>query len=163
VTSKSRKQDRDGPYRRIIARNKRARHDYAVEQTYEAGLMLLGSEVKTLRGGKASIKEAHARIRRGEAWLLNCNIPEYSFSNQFNHAPKRERKLLLHRSELRKLEAKTKIGGYTLVPLEIYFDERGKVKVLIGLARGKRQHDKRQSLRLAEHEREMGRQARETD
>ncbi len=147
----------DGPFRRVVARNRRARRDYHVEDTVEAGLVLLGSEVKSLRGGKGSIQEAYARIRDGEAWLLGAHVPEYAWSNRFNHEPLRDRKLLLRAAELRRLQIKTQRAGYTLVPLELYFNDRGRVKVLLGLARGKRLVDRRESIRRADAAREMAR------
>jgi len=146
-----------GPFRRVVARNKRARHDYHLVEEWEAGVVLVGSEVKTLRGGKGSIAEAYARMRGSELWLLGANIPEYREANRFNHEPTRDRKLLLHRQELRKLEIKLRKGGCTVVPTEIYFDERGKVKVRVALATGKRQHDKRQDMRTADAQRDLDR------
>jgi len=150
----------DSSFRKVVARNKRARRDYDVEETVEAGLVLLGSEVKSLRGGKGSIREAHARILDGEAWLVGAHIPEYIFSNRFNHEPLRDRKLLLHATELKRLWIKTRRSGYTLVPLELYFNERGRAKVLLGLGRGRRLADKRQAMKQADADREMDRALR---
>ncbi len=151
------KKPHDGPFHRVVARNKRARRDFQIEETLEAGIVLLGSEVKSLRSGQGSIREAYARIRNGEAWLLGAHIPEYAWANRFNHEPLRDRKLLLRAAELKRLWIKTARAGYTLVPLELYFDERGHVKVEIGLARGKRQSDRRQAIREADAAREMDR------
>ena len=146
-----------GAYRKVVARNKRARHDYFLGESWEAGLILLGSEVKSLRGGRASIGEAYARMRGDELWLINANIPEYAHANRFNHDPTRDRKLLLRRAELNKLAQRTKKSAGTIVPLELFFNERGKVKITIALGTGKRQHDKRQTLKRADAQREMDR------
>lgn len=131
---------------KLIASNKRARHDYHILDTYEAGLVLTGSEVKSLRMGRASLNEAFIFIEAGEAWLEHAYIPEYLNGSWTNHAPRRKRKLLLHRQEIDKLFSKTRDGGITIVPLKLYFLD-GRVKVEIGLAKGKREYDKRQTLR----------------
>ena len=130
---------------KVIARNKKARHEYAIEATYEAGIVLTGTEVKSLRDGKASLVDAYAVIKDAEVWLQGVHIAEYSQGTWTNHTPRRNRKLLLNRSEISKLIGKTKETGLTLIPLEMYFKD-GKVKVEIGLARGKKTYDKRQTL-----------------
>ncbi|MER6943225.1 SsrA-binding protein SmpB [Nonomuraea sp. NPDC000554] len=145
--------------RKVIAQNKRARHDYHVDDTFEAGLVLQGTEVKSLREGRASLTDGYATIDGGEAWLLNVHIPEYSQGTWTNHAARRKRKLLLHRKEIEKLAAKTKEGGLTIVPLSLYFKD-GKAKVEIGVARGKKDWDKRQSLAEQQAKREMARALR---
>ncbi|MGW0801702.1 SsrA-binding protein SmpB [Nonomuraea sp. NPDC002799] len=145
--------------RKVIAQNKRARHDYHVEDTFEAGLVLQGTEVKSLREGRASLVDGYASIDGNEAWLLNVHIPEYTQGTWTNHAARRKRKLLLHRKEIDKLAAKTKEGGLTIVPLALYFKD-GKAKVEIGLARGKKDWDKRQSLSEQQAKREMARAMR---
>ncbi|GAA2286712.1 SsrA-binding protein SmpB [Nonomuraea roseoviolacea subsp. roseoviolacea] len=145
--------------RKVIAQNKRARHDYHVEDTYEAGLVLQGTEVKSLREGRASLIDGYATIDDGEAWLLNVHIPEYSQGTWTNHAARRKRKLLLHRKEIAKLAAKVKEGGLTIVPLSLYFKD-GRAKVEIGVARGKKDWDKRQTLAEQQAKREMARALR---
>ena len=132
---------------RYVAQNRRARHDYQIEDTLEAGLVLQGSEVKVLRQGQASITEAYADEEGGELFLVNANIPEYRASAGFNHQPKRARKLLLHRKEMNRLLGAIRREGMTVVPLAIYFNERGRAKVELGLARGKKKADKRQAER----------------
>ncbi|MEW1837591.1 SsrA-binding protein SmpB [Nonomuraea angiospora] len=145
--------------RKVIAQNKRARHDYLLEDTFEAGLVLQGTEVKSLREGRASLVDGYASVDGGEAWLLNVHIPEYSQGTWTNHAARRKRKLLLHRKEIDKLAAKTKEGGLTIVPLTLYFKD-GRAKVEIALARGKKDWDKRQSLAEQQAKREMARALR---
>jgi SsrA-binding protein len=142
--------------RKLIAQNKKARHDYAIEDVYEAGLVLTGTEVKSLRAGRASLVDAYANIKDGEVWLQNAHIPEYDQGSWTNHEPRRPRKLLLHRGEIAKLIGKTKESGLTLVPLSMYFKD-GKAKVEIALARGKRAYDKRQTLAARDAAREMDR------
>ncbi|MBG0828125.1 SsrA-binding protein SmpB [Planomonospora sp. ID67723] len=142
--------------RKVIAQNKRARHDYHIEDTYEAGLVLQGTEVKSLRLGRASLVDGYATVKDGEAWLINIHIPEYTMGTWTNHAARRTRKLLLHRKEIDKLVAKTKEGGLTLVPLSLYFKD-GKAKVELGLAKGKKDWDKRQTLAEKQAKREMAR------
>jgi SsrA-binding protein len=142
--------------RKLVAQNKKARHDYTIEDTYEAGLVLTGTEVKALRAGRASLVDGFAEIRDGEAWLLNVHIPEYAQGTWTNHAPRRKRKLLLHRDEIEKLIGKTKESGLTIVPLSLYF-KNGRAKVEIALARGKKSYDKRQSLAERDASREMAR------
>ncbi|MEV0996757.1 SsrA-binding protein SmpB [Nonomuraea sp. NPDC050202] len=145
--------------RKVIAQNKRARHDYHVEDTFEAGLVLQGTEVKSLREGRASLVDGYASIDGNEAWLLNVHIPEYSQGTWTNHAARRKRKLLLHRKEIEKLAAKTKEGGLTIVPLTLYFKD-GRAKVEIAVARGKKDWDKRQALAEQQAKREMARAMR---
>ena len=142
--------------RKLVAQNKKARHDYAIEDVYEAGLVLQGTEVKSLRAGRASLVDAYARIKDGEVWLENAHIPEYDQGSWTNHEPRRSRKLLLHRGEIAKLIGKTKESGLTLVPLSLYFKD-GKAKVEIALARGKRAYDKRQTLAARDAAREIDR------
>jgi SsrA-binding protein len=149
--------------RKLVAQNKKARHDYAIEEVYEAGVVLTGTEVKSLRAGRASLVDAYAAVKDGEVWLHNAHIPEYVLGTWTNHAPRRTRKLLLHRAEIAKLVGKTKESGLALVPLALYFKD-GKAKVEIALARGKKAYDKRQALasRDAAREvtRELGRRAK---
>ncbi|MHB8340186.1 MAG: SsrA-binding protein SmpB [Mycobacteriales bacterium] len=149
--------------RKLVAQNRKARHDYAVEDVYEAGLVLTGTEVKSLRAGRASLVDGYATIRDGEAWLHGVHIPEYTEGTWTNHEPRRDRKLLLNRSEILRLIGKTKEGGLTLVPLQLYFKD-GHAKVEIALARGRRSYDKRAVLakRDAAREvtRELGRRAK---
>lgn len=145
--------------RKVIARNRRALHEYHIENTYEAGLVLTGTEVKSLRLGRASLVDGFAQISDGEAWLHNVHIPEYVQGTWTNHTPRRIRKLLLHRSEIDQLTSKTQEQGLTLVPLQLYFKD-GNVKVEIALARGKRTYDKRQDLAKRDAAREMDRALR---
>ncbi len=142
--------------RKIIAQNKKARHDYAVLDTYEAGVVLTGTEVKSLRQGRASLVDGFATIDDGEVFLRNVHIPEYDQGSWTNHEPRRTRKLLLHRGEILRLIGKTKESGLTLVPLSIYFSD-GKVKVELALARGKKSSDKRQDLARRDADREVRR------
>ena len=144
--------------RKLIAQNKKARHDYHIDETYEAGLALVGTEVKSLRAGRASLVDAYGRIKDGEVWLEGAHIPEYDQGSWTNHEPRRSRKLLLHRAEIAKLIGKTKESGLTLVPLSLYFKD-GKAKVEIALARGKKAYDKRQSLAARDAAREIARTA----
>ncbi|MHC4779805.1 MAG: SsrA-binding protein SmpB [Planctomycetota bacterium] len=144
-------------YRRI-AGNKKASHLYHLEERFEAGVALTGTEVKSLRGGKGSIAEAFGRIRNSEVWLLNADIPVYEMRGYANHEPKRPRKLLLHGGEIRKIVKALAIKGYTLVPTSLYFNDRGLVKVQIALAKGKRKADKRQDVRERSHKRDMDRE-----
>ncbi|MET7991153.1 SsrA-binding protein SmpB [Amycolatopsis sp. NPDC005232] len=137
---------------KVIASNRKARHDYSILDTYEAGLVLQGTEVKSLREGKASLADAFATVDDGEVWLRNVHIPEYTQGTWTNHTPRRTRKLLLHRGEIEKLIGKTKESGLSLVPLSMYFKD-GKVKVEIALAKGKKAYDKRQTLAKRDAER----------
>jgi SsrA-binding protein len=142
---------------RVVAQNRRARFNYHLEETFEAGIALTGSEVKSLRAGKATIAESYADARGGEIWLVNATIPEYVQAGRFNHAPKRLRKLLLHRRQINKLIGAVEREGMTLVALRLYFNERGRAKVELALARGKKLHDKRETERKRSWERERGR------
>lgn len=142
--------------RKAIASNRKARHDYAILDTFEAGVVLTGTEVKSLRAGRASLVDGYASIRDGEVWLHGVHIPEYTQGTWTNHEPRRDRKLLLHRAEIDRLLGKTRESGLTLVPLQIYFRD-GKVKVELALAKGKRAYDKRQSMARRDAEREIAR------
>jgi SsrA-binding protein len=146
-----------------IASNRKAYHDYSIEDTWEAGIVLTGTEVKALRAGRASLVDGFAEVEGGEAWLIGVHIAEYSQGTWTNHTPRRRRKLLLHRSEIDRIERKISEKGFTLVPLSLYFKD-GRAKVEIGLARGKRQYDKRQTLAEKDArrdiEREVGRRAK---
>ena len=132
--------------RQVVASNRKARHDYVIEDVFEAGIVLSGTEVKALRLGRASLVDGFVLVDRGEAWLENVYVPEYSQGTWTNHAPRRKRKLLLHRSEIDRLEARTREKGQTIIPLQLYFLD-GRAKVEIALARGKKEYDKRQALR----------------
>lgn len=140
--------------RQLVAQNRKARHNFHIESTLEAGIMLTGTEVKSLRAGRASIGESYAAEQDGEIFLINSHIPEYPPAGRFNHAPKRTRKLLLHKKQLAQLIGAITREGYTLVPLSLYFNERGRAKVELGLAKGKKKHDKR----AAEKDRDWKRQ-----
>ena len=142
--------------RKVVASNRKARHDYHIEDTYEAGLALLGTEVKALRAGRCSLVDGFAQFAGDELWLENVHIPEYTQGTWTNHAPRRRRKLLLHREELDKIASKTREKGRTIVPLAVYFKD-GRAKVEIALASGKKQYDKRQALRERMDEREAQR------
>jgi SsrA-binding protein len=142
--------------REIIARNKRARHDYSILDTWEAGIALTGTEVKSLRAGKASMGDSYGVVNDGEVFLLNLHISPYEQGNQFNHEPTRTRKLLLHRREIRRLIGAVERQGLTLVPLDLYF-RKGKAKVTLALGKGKQLHDKRADERKKDDEREMAR------
>jgi SsrA-binding protein len=142
--------------RKVIASNRKARHDYAIVDTYECGIVLAGTEVKSLRAGKASLVDAFAQVEGGEVWLRNVHIPEYAQGTWTNHMPRRSRKLLLHRAEIERLVGKTREGGLTLVPLSMYFSD-GKVKVELALAKGKKAYDKRQDLARRDADREIAR------
>ena len=140
----------------VVATNRRARHEYTIEDTYEAGIVLTGTEVKSLREGRASLVDGYAFIDGGEAWLDAVHIPEYTEGTWNNHSPRRKRKLLLHKAQIIKISHKTKEGGYTLVPLKIYFLD-GRAKVEIAVAKGKKEYDKRQTLRERQDKRESDR------
>ena len=146
---------------KTVAQNRKARHNYFIEETLEAGLMLVGSEVKSLRGGRASIAEAFAVEKEGELFLINANIPEYEAANRFNHAPKRPRKLLLRRREVERLRGRINREGMTVVPLSIYFNRRGIAKCQLGIAKGKRMIDKRETIKERDWQREQARVMRE--
>jgi SsrA-binding protein len=142
---------------KIVADNRKARHLYAIESTLEAGIVLTGSEVKSLRGGKAQIAESHAYAKDGEIFLTNAHIPEYNMANRFNHEPRRIRKLLLRKTEARKLAAAVQREGMTLVPLRLYFNVKGIAKIELGLARGKKLHDKRETEKQRDWQRDKAR------
>lgn len=145
---------------KLIAQNKKARHDFAVEETYEAGLVLKGTEIKAIRGGRVNLKDSFARVQNGEVFLHNMHISPYEQGNRHNHEPLRTRKLLLHRKQINKLIGDTKQEGYSLVPLKLYL-KNGYAKVLIGLARGKKKYDKREDLKRKEAKRDVERAFRE--
>jgi SsrA-binding protein len=157
--TKAKKPDAAHDNERVIALNRRARHEYEVLETMECGIVLVGSEVKSLRTGKLSLEESYGRVRTGEVWLIGCDIPEYTPANRFNHDPKRPRKLLMHRREVRKFANRAYEQGLTLVPLRMYFKE-GRAKVLMGLCRGRKLHDKRENIKKADMQRELQRALR---
>ena len=142
---------------KVIAENRKARFNYAIEDSLEAGIELTGTEVKSIRNGKSTIAESYADPKNGEIWLINCNIPEYLQANRFNHEPKRPRRLLMHRKQINKLMGAVERQGMTLVPLKMYFNERGRVKLQLALAKGKQLHDKRPSEKDRDSGREKGR------
>jgi SsrA-binding protein len=142
---------------KIIAENRKARFNYEIGEIVEAGIALTGTEVKSLRQGKATIAESYADAKRGEIWLVNANIPEYLQASRFNHAPKRPRKLLLHRRQIDKLAVAVEREGMTIVPLKMFFNEKGRAKIEIALGRGKKLHDKRETEKKRSWDREKGR------
>jgi SsrA-binding protein len=145
---------------KIITTNRRARHDYYIEETMEAGIALTGTEVKSLRKGKGNLNDCYAQVVDEEVYLYNCHISPYDFGNRFNHDPLRPRKLLLHKEEIRRLIGKTSQKGFTLVPLTMYFDKNNRVKLKLALAKGKKTYDKREDLARRDAEREMARALR---
>jgi SsrA-binding protein len=147
--SKKAKQQQTTANERTIAENRKARHEYHVLEAMECGIVLVGSEVKSLRNGTVALADAYGKIRNGEVWLINCDIPEYVEANRFNHKPKRERKLLMHRREIQRFAMRAYEKGLTLVPLKMYFKE-GIAKVLLGLCKGKQEFDKRAAKKKAE-------------
>jgi SsrA-binding protein len=163
-TAKSGKKKKDAPDRehdneRMIAQNRRARHEYEVMDTLECGIVLVGSEVKSLRAGTLSLDEAYGRVKQGEVWLVGCDIAEYVQSHQFNHEPRRPRKLLMHRREIKKFANLAFEKGLTLVPLKMYFKE-GRAKVLLGICRGRKLYDKREQLKKSSMKRDIDRAMR---
>lgn len=146
---------------KTVAENRRARFDYFIEDVFEAGIALSGTEVKSLRAGQGSITESYAEIRGGEAFLVNANIPEFSHGNRFNHEPKRPRKLLLHQREIERLLGAVERKGMTLVPLSVYFNSRGRAKAELALAKGKQTHDKRQTIKERDWKRDKARLLRD--
>ena len=142
---------------KVVADNRRARFNYEIGEVFEAGIALTGTEVKSLRQGRATIAESYADTRGGEIWLVNANIPEYLQASRFNHAPKRPRKLLLHRRQIDKLAGGVERDGMTIVPLKMYFNDKGRAKIEIALARGKKLHDKRETEKKRSWDREKGR------
>ena len=149
--------EKKAPPIKVIAENRKARFNYAIEDTLEVGIALTGTEVKSIRNGKSTIAESYADPKDVEIWLINCNIPEYLQANRFNHEPKRPRRLLLHRKQINKLMGAVERQGMTLVPLKMYFNERGRVKLQLALAKGKQLHDKRASEKDRDWGREKGR------
>ena len=149
------------PRYKVAAENRKARFHYAIDEVIEAGIALTGSEVKSLRAGRASIAESYAAARDGELWLINSNISEYTQAGRFNHAPKRARKLLLHKRQINKLIGAVEREGMTVVPLKMYFNEKGRAKIEIALAKGKKLHDKRESEKKRDWARERGRLLRQ--
>lgn len=145
---------------KTVAQNKKAYHDYFIEETYEAGIVLQGTEIKSIRAGRVNLKESYARVQNGEVFLIGMHISPYEQGNRYNHDPLRERKLLLHKREINKLIGETKEIGYSLVPLKMYL-KNGYAKVLLGLARGKKQYDKREDLKRKEAKRDIERAFRE--
>lgn len=145
----------------VVATNRKAYHDYFIEDKFEAGMVLTGTEVKSLRDGRANLQDSYASVKNGEVFLYHCHISPYSHGNMMNHDPLRARKLLLHKKEINKLLGKTQQKGLTLVPLRIYFSERGKAKVELGLAKGKKQYDRRESIKTREAGREVERAIKE--
>ncbi len=143
--------------RKIVADNRKARFNYEIGEVIEAGIALTGTEVKSLRNGRAAIAESYADAKNGEIWLINANIPEYLQASRFNHAPKRPRKLLLHKRQIRKLAAAVEREGMTIVPLRLFFNEKGRAKIDIALGRGKKLHDKRETENKRSWDRERGR------
>lgn len=150
-------------YKKIVAQNKRARFEYFIETTFESGIVLTGSEVKSIREGKIALTDSHATMNNNEMFLYNCHIAEYEKANRFNHATRRPRKLLLHKRELKKIFGKIKLKGYTAVALSMYFNKKNIIKVELGLAKGKKQHDKRESLKEKDWQRQQGRLTRNKD
>ena len=140
-----------------VALNRRARHEFTIDETFEAGIVLTGTEIKSIRAGKANLSDAYARIERGEAWLIGAHIAPYETGNRYNHEPKRTRKLLLHRRQIDELLGRAKAKGQTIVPLRLYLT-RGKAKVELGLARGKQLHDKRRDIADRDAKRDIARQ-----
>ena len=155
MATKKKKQNDDG--RDVVANNKKARHDYEILDTYEAGVVLVGTEIKSLRDGKASLVEAYATIDDGEVWLRNLHIPEYSMGSWTNHSPRRTRKLLLHRREIDKLYGQVRNGNKTLVPLKVYL-KNGYAKLSLALAQGKQDYDKREDIKRRDQDREISRE-----
>ena len=143
--------------KKVVAENRRARFDYAIEQVFEAGIALQGTEVKALRFGEGTIAESYAEVTGGEVWLINSNIPEFSHGNRHNHEPRRPRKLLLKGREINKMHAGVMRQGMTLVPLSVYFNGRGRAKVELALAKGKKAHDKRESIKERDWKRDKER------
>ncbi|TZG28035.1 SsrA-binding protein SmpB [Sphingomonas montanisoli] len=146
---------------KVVAENRRARYEYFLEEFFEAGIALTGTEVKSLRFGEGSIAESYAEVKDGQVWLVNANVPEYNFGNRFNHEPKRPRKLLLRERQIEKMRNAVSREGMTLVPLSVYFNGRGRAKVELALAKGKKLHDKRDTEKARDWKREQGRLMRE--
>jgi SsrA-binding protein len=149
------------PEARTVSLNRRARHEFAIDDTVEAGLVLTGTEIKSIRANKVNLADAYARIDRGEAWLIGAHIAPWDGGNRNNHEPKRDRKLLLHRAEIDELLGKTKSKGLTIVPLRLYIDSRGKAKLELGLGKGKQLHDRRRDIAARDARRDMERELAE--
>lgn len=147
---------RSGEGIKVVATNRKARHDYNIEDTIEAGIVLTGTEIKSIRAGRMNLQDSFAQVRNGEVWLVGAHISPYTHGNRENHDPLRDRKLLLHRREINRLAGKVQERGYTLVPLRVYLKD-GRAKVELGLARGKKQYDKRESIAKRDFDREMRR------
>lgn len=158
-SGKNTKNDKHDENERLIAQNRRARHEYEVLDTIECGIVLVGSEVKTLRNGRVTLDEAYGRVKGNEVWLVGCDIPEYVQANQFNHEPRRPRKLLLHKREIAKFADRAFEKGLTLVPLKLYF-KRGKAKLLLGIGKGRKLHDKREEMKKKTMTRDIARAMR---
>ena len=141
-----------------VALNRRARHEYTIDETFEAGIVLTGTEIKSIRAGKANLSDAYARIEHGEAWLIGAHIAPYETGNRYNHEPKRTRKLLLRRSEIDELLGRTRAKGQTIVPLRLYINPKGRAKLELALARGKQLHDRRRDIAERESRREIERE-----
>src|SRR6266851_3058444 len=154
--TRTRKHEKDEEGTKLICRNRRAFHEYVILERLECGIVLTGTEVKSLREGSTSLEEAYAKLEDDEVWLIGCDIPEYTMAHRMNHKPKRPRKLLLHRREIAKFAGKASQRGFTLVPLRLYFKE-GRAKVEVAICRGKQLHDKRESQKKADAEREIRR------
>jgi SsrA-binding protein len=143
---------------KTVALNRRARHEFTIDETFEAGLVLTGTEIKSIRAGKVNLADAYARVEHDEAWLIGAHIAPWAHGNRYNHEPKRMRKLLLHRSEIDELMGRAKAKGQTIVPLRLYLDRRGRAKVELGLARGKQLHDRRRDIAARDARREIARE-----
>jgi SsrA-binding protein len=143
---------------KTVALNRKARHDFTIDETFEAGIVLTGTEIKSLRAGKAQLSDAYARVERNEAWLIGAHIAPFEQANRYNHEPKRTRKLLLHRSEIDELLGRAKAKGQTIVPLRLYINTKGKAKIELGLARGKQLHDRRRDIADREARRDVARE-----
>jgi SsrA-binding protein len=154
-------QNKQNPNDKLVAENRRARFDYFIEESLEVGLALTGTEVKSLRTGRASIIESYAAVQGEEIWLINANIPVYSAANRFNHEPKRARRILMHRRQINKFIGAVQREGRTLIPLRLYFNARGMAKLELGLAKGKKNHDKREAEKTRDWNREKSRVMRE--
>jgi SsrA-binding protein len=148
---------------KTVAQNRKARHEYSIEDSFEAGIALTGTEIKSIRAGKVSLAESYARIEKGEAWLVGANISPWDTGNRYNHEPKRPRKLLVHRAQIVALLTRTKAKGLTLVPLKMYITARGRAKLEIGLAKGKQQHDRRHDIAERDARRDMERAIADSD
>ena len=143
---------------KTVALNRKARHDFTIDETFEAGIVLTGTEIKSLRAGKANLSSSYARVERGEAWLIGADIAPFEGGNRYNHEPKRNRKLLLHRAQIDELMGRAKAKGQTIVPLRLYINERGRAKIELGLARGKQLHDRRRDIADRDAQRDVARE-----